>query len=49
MRWLNIFMVGVHKDLYGNDKDYSGGLREYEKWAYNFAEDNPIFPEVDTL
>ena len=40
---------GVHKDLLGNDKDYSGGLREYEKWAYKFADDNPIFPEIDTL
>ena len=45
----NYIRGGTRKSWNGEMKDYSGGLNSFDLWAYNFAEDNPIFPEIDDI
>ena len=40
---------GERRSWDGTMKTYEGGLNAFDIWAYNFAEDNPIFPQQDTL
>ena len=45
----NYLRGGERRSWDGTMKTYEGGLNAFDVWAYNFAEDNPIFPEVDSL
>jgi len=45
----NYIRGGTRKGWNGEMKDYSGGLNAFDLWAYNFAEDNPIFPEIEDI
>ena len=45
----NYLRGGERRSWNGSMKNYEGGLNAFDVWAYSFAEDNPIFPEVDSL
>ena len=45
----NYLRGGKRRSWDGTMKTYEGGLNAFDVWAYNFAEDNPIFPQQEEL